>query len=153
MIENVELRPMTADDYDEVHALWMTIKGFGIRSIDDERDDVEKFIKRNPRTSVVAVLDGKIIGSILCGNDGRQGSLYHVCVAEGLRRNGVGSMMVNYCMDLLKHFGINKVSLVAYTRNDVGNAFWNGIGWTKREDYYYYDFVLNEENKTNFIGD
>ena len=78
-----EIRVMTIDDYDEVYSLWQTIHGFGIRSIDDSRDGVLRFLKRNPTTSVVAVEDGKIVGAILCGHDGRRGCLYHVCVEYG----------------------------------------------------------------------
>lgn len=142
---------MRESDYDEVHALWMTIAGFGIRKIDDSREDVVRFIRRNPKTSVVAVSEGRIVGSILCGNDGRQGSLYHVCVAKQFRRMGIGRQMVGYCMQALRRMGINKVSLVAFTNNDGGNAFWRRIGWTRRNDFNYYDFVLNEENITQFI--
>ena len=144
------IRAMTIDDYDEVRSLWMSIKGFGIRSVDDSREGVEKFIKRNPTTSVVAVEDNKIVGAILCGHDGRRGCLYHVCVAEGYRMRGIGKSMVVFCMNALKEERINKVSLIAFTKNDVGNAFWRQIGWTKREDLNYYDFTLNEDNITAF---
>jgi N-acetylglutamate synthase len=150
---HILIRPMREEDYEEVHNLWMTIQGFGIRSLDDSREDVDRFIARNPETSVVAVLEGKIVGSILCGSDGRQGTLYHVCVAGEYRRLGIGRQMVGYCMRALREMGINKVSLVAFTRNQVGNAFWRGIGWKRREDFYYYDFILNEKNITNFIGE
>ncbi|MDD6715457.1 MAG: GNAT family N-acetyltransferase [Firmicutes bacterium] len=150
---SVLIRPMTKEDYDEVHALWLTIKGFGIRAVDDCREDIERFIRRNPRTSVVAVMDGKIVGSILCGNDGRQGTLYHVCVAEAYRRLGIGRQMVGTCMRSLREEGISKVSLVAFTTNKEGNAFWKDIGWKKREDFFYYDFLLNEKNITRFIGE
>ncbi len=149
----VIIRPMREADYEEVHSLWLTIQGFGIRSLDDSREDVYRFMERNPETSVVAVLEGRIVGSILCGSDGRQGTLYHVCVARELRRLGIGRQMVGYCMKVLRDMGINKVSLVAFTRNQVGNAFWRGIGWQKREDFYYYDFILNEKNITSFIGE
>lgn len=144
------IRTMTADDYQAVHDLWMTIKGFGIRSVDDSREGVENFIKRNPTTSVVAVEDGKIVGSILCGHDGRRGCFYHVCVADQYRRRGIGKAMAVYAMNALKKERINKVSLIAFSKNDIGNAFWNGIGWTKREDLNYYDFTLNEANITAF---
>jgi len=53
-------------------------------------------------------------------------------------------------MNALKEEHINKVSLIAFTQNDIGNAFWKCIGWTKREDLNYYDFTLNEENITAF---
>lgn len=144
------IRTMTIDDYQEVHDLWMSIKGFGIRSVDDSRGGVEIFLKRNPTTSVVAIEDGKIVGSILCGHDGRRGCFYHVCVADGYRRRGIGKAMAVHAMNALKEEHINKVSLIAFTKNDIGNAFWNSIGWTKREDLNYYDFTLNEANITAF---
>ena len=145
------IRTMTIEDYDGVYALWMTIKGFAIRSIDDSKVGVERFLKRNPTTSVVAIEDGKVVGSILCGHDGRRGCLYHVCVRKGYRRQGVGKAMVVACMEALQKEQINKVSLIAFTKNDIGNAFWNKIGWTEREDLNYYDFTLNEKNITAFI--
>lgn len=141
---------MTIEDYQGVHDLWMSIKGFGIRSVDDSREGVEMFLKRNPTTSVVAIEDGKVVGSILCGHDGRRGCLYHVCVAEQYRRHGIGKAMVVQAMNALKAEHINKVSLIAFTQNDIGNAFWKHIGWTKREDLNYYDFTLNEANITAF---
>ena len=152
MASEVKIDPMTIADYDEVRALWMTIRGFGIRALDDSREDIARFIGRNPTTSVVARADGRIVGSILCGSDGRQGALYHVCVAREYRRQGIGTRMVGYCMQRLRDMGINKVGLIAFTRNDVGNAFWKQIGW-KQSDVNYYEFVLNEKNITRFIGE
>ena len=145
------VRTMTAEDYEGLRALWMSIRGFAIRSIDDSREGVERFLRRNPSTSVVAVGDdGTIIRGILCGHDGRRGCLYHVCVREDCRRKGIGKAMVVHCMNALRAEEINKVSLIAFTANDVGNAFWNQIGWTRREDLNYYDFTLNEANITAF---
>ena len=144
------VRTMTIEDFDQVHALWMTISGFAIRSIDDSREGVERFLRRNPTTSVVAEEDGKIVGSILCGHDGRRGCLYHVCVHKDYRMRGIGKAMVVYAMNALKAEEISKVSLIAFTRNDIGNAFWNRIGWTRRMDLNYYDFTLNEKNITEF---
>ena len=144
------LRTMTIDDYEQVYALWKQIHGFGIRSVDDSREGIARFLKRNPDTSVVAVEDGKIVGAILCGHDGRRGCMYHVCVDADYRMRGIGKSMVVFAMEALKKEKINKVSLIAFTKNDIGNAFWKEIGWTKRLDLNYYDFTLNEENITAF---
>lgn len=149
-MENVIIRTMKIEDYDGVYKLWKTIHGFAIRSVDDSREGVEAFLKRNPATSVVAECDGEIVGSILCGHDGRRGCLYHVCVAEKFRMQGIGKSMVVRAMEALKEEKINKVCLIAFLQNDVGNAFWKEISWTKREDLNYYDFTLNEENITAF---
>ena len=147
----MNIREMKIEDYDKVFALWKTIKGFGIRSVDDSREGIERFLKWNPGLSVVAEENGKIVGAILCGSDGRRGCLYHVCVHKEYRRQGIGKTMVVWCMEKLKELQINKVSLIAFTQNDIGNAFWKEIGWTKREDLNYYDFTLNEKNITAFI--
>ena len=61
------VRSMTIEDYEAVYELWMQIKGFAMRSVDDSKDGVERFLRRNPKTSVVAVEDGKVVGAILCG--------------------------------------------------------------------------------------
>ena len=152
-LSKITIVPMRPEDYDDVRALWMTISGFGIRAIDDSREDIERFILRNPTTSVVAKDGDRIVGSILCGSDGRQGALYHVCVAKEYRRRGIGTQMVGFCMHQLRYMGINKVSLIAFTRNEAGNAFWNQIGWTKKTNVNYYEFILNEDNITQFIGE
>ncbi len=144
------LRIMTIDDYEQVYALWKQIHGFGIRSVDDSKEGIARFLKRNPDTSVVAVEDGKIVGAILCGHDGRRGCMYHVCVDADYRMRGIGKSMVVFAMEALKKEKISKVSLIAFTKNDIGNAFWKEIGWTKRLDLNYYDFTLNEENITAF---
>ena len=144
------VRTMTIDDYEEVSLLWHKIKGVSIRSIDDSREGVARFLKRNPDSSVVAVEDSRVVGAILCGHDGRRGCMYHVCVDPEYRMRGIGKSMVVFAMNALKKENISKVSLIAFTKNDVGNKFWRCIGWTKREDLNYYDFVLNSENIERF---
>ena len=143
---NFEVRTMTIEDYEEVYALWTSIHGFAMRSIDDSKTGVERFLNRNQGLSVVALVDGKIIGSILVGTDGRHGSFYHVCVQEEYRKHGIGKAMVTEAMLRLKADGVNKVQLVAFSGNTVGNQFWHAEGWREREDYNTYDFVLNDEN-------
>lgn len=148
-----KIRKMTIEDYEEVYALWRRIKGFAIRSVDDSRTGIERFLKRNPNTSVVAVKNDRIVGAILCGHDGRRGCLYHVCVEPSHRKQGIGSAMVTSVMEALKAENISNVSLIAFTENDLGNTFWQRIGWTKRNDLNYYDFVLNVENRIHVNED
>ena len=144
------IRTMTIEDYEGVKALWLSIKGFAIRSLDDSKEGVARFLDRNPSSSVVAVEDGKIVGAILCGHDGRRGCFYHVCVREDFRQQGIGKAMAVSAMRALQQEQINKVCLIAFKKNEVGNSFWKSVGWTFREDLNYYDFVLNDANITTF---
>lgn len=144
------IRVMTMEDFDEVHALWMRIKDFAIRSIDDSRDGIEHFLKRNTKTSMVAVEDGKIVGAILCGHDGRSGCFYHVCVDPEYRRKGIGKAMVAECLKALEEEQINNVTLIAFQQNDIGNSFWHHVGWAERNEVNYYSFNLNKENTITY---
>ena len=152
MTQGYEIRVMTIEDYSQVYQLWTRINGFGIRSIDDSREGIARFLKRNPSTSMVACCDGKLVGAILCGHDGRRGCLYHVCVDEQYRKRGIGKNMAVACMKALQSEQINKVNIIAFKSNEIGNQFWKEEGWTFREDLNYYDFTLNEANITNFVN-
>lgn len=144
------IRFMKKEDYPEVYALWKSIKGFGIRSVDDSREKIEQFLVRNPSTSFVAEEDGRLVGALLCGHDGRRACFYHVCVREEYRSRGIASAMVREALCALKKEGISKVNLVAFVKNQLGNDFWKGQGWTLREDLNYYDKTINEENVIEF---
>ncbi len=146
------IRSMTTEDYDQVFALWSKIKGFGIRAVDDSREGITRFLLRNPDLSVIAEDNGTVIGSILCGHDGRRGTLYHVCVAEEYRKHGVGHEMVLEAVSRLKKEGINKVNLIAFRANLLGNNFWRKEKFTFRDDLNYYDLTISEKNRTDFVS-
>lgn len=150
-MEKIVLRAMTIEDYEAVFKVWSSISGFGIRSIDDSREGIARFITRNPGLSVVAEKDGRIVGSILCGHDGRRGCLYHVCVQKEYRMLGIGQKMVDYCKAALKKEGINRINLIAFTSNEIGNKFWQKLKWNYRTDCNYYEENLNPENVTEFV--
>ncbi|WP_455714439.1 GNAT family N-acetyltransferase [Anaerosporobacter sp.] len=142
------IRKMIIEDYDKVYKLWTSIEGFAIRSLDDSYEGIERFLKRNPNTSVVYEENNEIIGAILCGHDGRQGCFYHVCVDKNHRNRGIGHEMVKIALDALKEEKINKVNLVAFTQNEVGNTFWSELGWQFRKDLNNYDFTIREDKIT-----
>lgn len=136
-------RPMKIEDYEEIYRLWLKIKGFAIRAIDDSKEGIERFLRRNPDTSIVAIRDGKIVGSILCGHDGRRGCFYHVCVDSEYRMQGIGKEMVEAALAVLREEKISKIALIAFEDNDLGNTFWHEIGFTEREDLNYYDYTIH----------
>ncbi|MBR6242685.1 MAG: GNAT family N-acetyltransferase [Ruminococcus sp.] len=140
----MEIRKLSVDDYDKVYELWMSCRNMGFNNIDDSREGIGKFIKRNPETSFAAVEDGRIIGVILAGNDGRRGYIYHMSVAEDHRRQGIGSQLVDKCLEALEKEGIAKVALLVFNRNEAGNAFWESQGFTERTDITYRNKALTE---------
>ena len=156
MKEECIIRAMKKADYEAVFALWQQIKGFGIRSIDDSAANIHAFLERNKDLSVVCELGakfkecGKLVGTILCGHDGRTGSFYHVCVHKDYQKQGIAHKMSAFCIDALKREKINNITLIAFKSNAVGNAFWKNYGFVLREDANYYDLSLNDFNATKF---
>lgn len=140
----MNIRKMLIDDYDEVYALWMSCAGMGLNNLDDSRDGIDRFIKRNPDTCFVAECGNKIVGVIIVGNDGRRGYIYHTAVDPQYRRQGIARQLVDAAMQALKQCGINKAALVVFDRNENGNAFWERLGFTVREDLVYRNKAIAE---------
>ncbi len=140
----MQIRKMNISDYDNVYNLWMSCKGMGLNNIDDSKDGVEKFLKRNPDTCLVAENNENILGVIMVGNDGRRGYIYHTAVNPSEQNKGIGSMLVKSALKELKKLDINKVALVVFDRNQNGNAFWEKQGFIKREDLVYRDKSITE---------
>lgn len=140
----MNIRLMKIDDYNEVYALWLSCKGMGLNDLDDSREGIERFLKRNPDTCFVAEVGGNIAGVIIAGNDGRRGYIYHTAVSLQHRRQGLGSALVERALSALKACGINKTALVVFEKNHDGNAFWENAGFTKRDDLVYRNMALTE---------
>ena len=140
----ISIRIMTVEDYDGVFELWINTPGLGLNATDDSREGIRKYLKRNPTTSFVAEDNGKIIGVILSGHDGRRGYIYHTAVLPEYRHQGIAAKLVDYAMNALDREGINKVALVAFEKNKSGNGFWENIGFTIREDLLYRNKNIHE---------
>ena len=130
-------RVMNASDYQEVYDLWLHTPGMGLNSTDDSKAGIEQYLKRNPSTSFVAEEEGKIVGAILAGHDGRRGYLYHTAVLPEYRGKNIGKHLVECAMSALEKEGIQKTALVVFKKNRDGNGFWETIGFTTREDLAY----------------
>lgn len=133
----MEIRVMTIEDYDQIYDLWIHTPGMGLNTTDDSREGIEKYLRRNPTTCFVAEDNGNIVGGILAGHDGRRGFINHTAVHPQYRHAGLGRRLVEYAMAALEAEGIHKTALVVFGRNEDGNAFWERLGFTTREDLVY----------------
>ena len=133
----MNIRVMTVSDYDGVYHLWLNTPGMGLNSTDDSKEGIEKFLKRNPTTNFVAEYNGEIVGVIMAGHDGRRRYIYHTAILPFYRNRGLAKQLVDCAISALDKEGINKVALVAFKKNDIGNGFWEHIGFVEREDLVY----------------
>lgn len=141
------LRNMRSADYDQAYALWLSCKGMGINAHDDSRTGIERFLRRNGTTCFVAEEEGTIIGTILAGHDGRRGYIYHMAVSPSCRRRGIGRALTEAALSALREEGVLKVGLLVYETNAAGNAFWEQMGFSRREDVAYRNRILGDMSR------
>ena len=130
---NINISPFTIELYDSVLALWQQCEGVGLSDA-DSRESIQAYLGRNPGMSFVAMSDGKVVGVVLAGHDGRRGYIHHVAVRPDYRRQGLGRQLVDHCLDVLADAGIQKCHIFIFKTNAGGIAFWESVGWTPRAD-------------------
>ena len=143
------IRQMQIADYPQLYDLWLSVLGMGLNTLDDSEEGVARFLARNPETCFVAEENGQVIGCIMSGHDGRRGYIYHTCVHPHHRRKGIGRMLTDAALDALHGCGIHKVALVVFSDNTTGNAFWERMDFTAREDLVYRNRAISEMQKIN----
>lgn len=141
---SISFRNMTIGDYDELIKLFENTPGISLRDA-DSYNSTKIYLERNPDLSFVAICNNKIIGCLMCGHDGRRGYLQHLLVIPEFRNQGIGKQLVEMCLHKLKEIGILKNHLFVLKSNNVGNKFWNSLGWNLREDINMFSFT-NSEN-------
>lgn len=135
----ITIRPMTIEDYDEVYAMWLITSRRAL-STADERGQIERYLKRNEGLSQVAVVDGKIVGTVLAGHDGRRGFIHHMAVLPEYRRRHIGHALAEKAIEKIKSEGIEKTHIFCYQDNETGQKFWRDFGFIKRDDIFDFSY-------------
>ena len=125
--------PLVIDDYDEIYALWNSVPGMGLSGA-DSRGNIDQFLSRNPNQSFICKAAGHIVGTILCGNDGRRAYIYHTAVAPEHRRQGIASGLLRLAMSAQRECGMQKCHLFIINENELGKVFWRAAGFCDRQD-------------------
>lgn len=139
------IKEMTMDDYEALFDLWVSVPNMGLRSLDDSREGIERFLRRNPGTSFVAYEEDRLTGAILCGHDGRRGYIYHTVVRPEYRKRGIASYLIEKAEKALQEEGITRVCLNVMETNELGKQFWIGKGWEKKDFLGFYSKSITEK--------
>lgn len=130
------------EDIPDVLELWRRAgPGVGL-SRSDEPAKLTMFLGRNPGTSFVARSDGRVIGAVLGGWDGRRGYIHHLAVAPDHRRRGLGKTLTGPALDALRRAGADKVHIFVHTDNAEAIEFYRRSGWYWRDELGMMSFDL-----------
>jgi ribosomal protein S18 acetylase RimI-like enzyme len=129
------IRQMTIDDYDEVYRLWERAEGISLEE-SDTREAISTYLNRNRGLCFVTCVGDQIVGSVLCGHEGRRGLLRHLAVKMEFRCKGIARAMIKECLWALAKEGIKKCNTFVEDTNVEGRRFWEHMGWSMLEDNY-----------------
>lgn len=142
-----KIRKVTIQDYDAIFELWNSTEQSrrALNPIDDSREGIDRYLKRNPNTCFAAEKDEKIVGVILTGHDGRRAIVHHMCVHPDFRRKGIAGRLVSTAEDALQKEGIQKIFGLVFKDSDTANEFWERQGYSLRTNLNYRNKSLNTE--------
>ena len=63
-MDNLQIREMTIEDYDEIFALWQVTTKRALSDA-DSRENIAKYLEHNKGMSLVGIVDGKIVATVL----------------------------------------------------------------------------------------
>lgn len=124
-------------DFPAVIELWNTA-GPGIHTgRSDTLEEIHKKLQRDPDLFLVAELDGRMVGAVLGGYDGRRGIVYHLAVAANCRQAGIGSALLAELEHRLQVKGCIKSYMLVVKDNDLARQFYETRGWEQMDLLIY----------------
>lgn len=139
-----DIAPLTQEVFEEALALWESTEGVVLRHEDHHLPAFVRFLDRNPKLNWGAWRDGKLIGAVMAGHDGRRGYIYHLTVAAECRQQGIGRTLVGRVEQELAQQGIQKAHAYVANRNLRAQFFWKKIGWSSRDDIAKFSRLIIE---------
>jgi ribosomal protein S18 acetylase RimI-like enzyme len=130
------IRPMHPHDYSLVRDLWEETEGLNLEESDSE-EAFGIYLRRNRGLCFAAWAGKAIVGTVLCGHDGRRGILRHLAVKRSHRKAGMARALIKRSLAALAKSGIKKCNVFVLDTNLDGQRFWEHMGWHVLEDSYH----------------
>ena len=125
-------------DYPATRLLWEQAgQGIQLRRSDDPLE-IQKKVARDPDLFIVAEAEGKIVGTVIGGFDGRRGMVYHLAVNESHRKQGIAGLLMDELEARLKAKGCIRSYLLVTVENDNAIRFYEKHGWVRMNNVYTY---------------
>jgi ribosomal protein S18 acetylase RimI-like enzyme len=96
-------------------------------SATDSLEEVRRLIAAPQAALLVALHDGRIVGSVIAGWDGWRGNIYRLTVAPDFRRRGVARALMRAADDLLRRAGAKRISALVEREHPWAVAFWDAL--------------------------
>lgn len=128
---SISIRSADLRDEEALLALWSSADLIHGDIVERYRADFRAKCAFQPGMTFVAEIDGRIIGSIMSGYDGRRGWINCLAVSPEHRKQGLGSRLVTEAENCLTGLGCIKINLQVRTSNTGVLDFYRQLGYTE----------------------
>jgi ribosomal protein S18 acetylase RimI-like enzyme len=129
----VTVEEFSMDDYAVVHVLWQ--RGDLWMRPSDGREATLLKLTRDPGLFLVArSADGRVVGTVMGGWDGRRAYIYHLAVAPERRREGIADALMDELEQRFRALGALKAKLQILVENETSKAFFARRGYLLETD-------------------
>jgi GNAT superfamily N-acetyltransferase len=147
---SIEIRVLTDPEIGEAVALW---EKCGLnRPWSDPAADARRALAGPSSTIMATFAAGRLIGTAMCGWDGRHGWIYYLCVTDDFRRWGVGRKLMKHSEEWLSQFGAPQIQLMLRAESDVAASFCEAVGYEEDNYRIFYRPVPIESRREQQCG-
>jgi len=118
----VAIRPANRDEIGAILDLWRRAEA--IPSETDTAADLTHLLRHEHDALLVAVADGRIVGTVIATWDGWRAGLWRLAVLPEWRRRGVARTLVADAERRLRAKGARRISVLAESNDPRAMAFW-----------------------------
>lgn len=122
------IRAFEQADEEAVVALWQQCDL--VRPWNDPHLDIQRKLAIQPELFLVAELDSRIIGSVMCGYEGHRGWVNYLAVSPTQQNMGLGRRLMQSAESTLEALGCPKLNIQVRETNEAVLAFYEKLGYT-----------------------
>jgi len=128
----VDIHAFHESDAEQVTALWTAVFGYAAPH-NQPAAVIRGKLAVQRDLFFVALLDGKLVGTVMGGYDGHRGWIYCLAVAPEVRNRGIGTALIDHVETALKARGCLKINLQVLASNRGTVAFYEKLGYAVEE--------------------
>jgi ribosomal protein S18 acetylase RimI-like enzyme len=152
MSSDVGIRLADDDDLPAVLHLWQEAE-VTPPGPTDSLEGLRRLIHDPGGVLVVAIIYGRIVGSVIGGWDGWRGSIYRLAVAPAYRRRRIARALVAEVSSVLFAKGAERISALVEHEHTWATAFWDSLdGLGYRRDPKFIRYIADRRNIADSRG-